>query len=234
MANTNDIYEPDIDEVIKSEQSEKGYIASRREKIADEFKKIFPDEKQHWYADILSQKDRPLVGMAFSGGGIRSATFNLGLAQALSKFGILPWVDYLSSVSGGGYIASCMNSLLAYEEKKLDLNEKDSNPKRYYPFSPHWKRFPFNPDLQVFDTTGVAYKLPLFNENTLRPQLETKDRKSAKIFSALQTGLADEINLDLKEVDDKIATVNWNICATLGIISSRAWDRSRSTQCAAW
>jgi hypothetical protein len=45
-----------------------------------------------------------LVGVAFSGGGIRSATFNLGVLQALARFNLLRHVDYLSTVSGGGYI----------------------------------------------------------------------------------------------------------------------------------
>jgi hypothetical protein len=45
-----------------------------------------------------------LVGLAFSGGGIRSATFNLGVLQSLAKLGILQRCDYLSTVSGGGYI----------------------------------------------------------------------------------------------------------------------------------
>ncbi len=47
---------------------------------------------------------RGLMGVCFSGGGIRSATFNLGIAQGLAQLGLLPYVDYLSSVSGGGYI----------------------------------------------------------------------------------------------------------------------------------
>jgi hypothetical protein len=46
----------------------------------------------------------PLVGLALSGGGIRSATFNLGLLQALARMGLLSKFDYLSTVSGGGYI----------------------------------------------------------------------------------------------------------------------------------
>ena len=54
-----------------------------------------------------------VVGLAFSGGGIRSATFNLGVLQALEGGGVLPQVDYLSSVSGGGYIASCYTWLRA-------------------------------------------------------------------------------------------------------------------------
>ncbi len=47
-----------------------------------------------------------LVGLAFSGGGIRSATFNLGVLQALAGIGLLKECDYLSTVSGGGYIGS--------------------------------------------------------------------------------------------------------------------------------
>ena len=54
-----------------------------------------------------------LVGLAFSGGGIRSATFNLGVLQALEAADVLRRVDYLSSVSGGGYAASCYTWLRA-------------------------------------------------------------------------------------------------------------------------
>lgn len=47
-----------------------------------------------------------LIGLAFSGGGIRSATFNLGILQGLQEFDLLRYVDYLSTVSGGGFIGS--------------------------------------------------------------------------------------------------------------------------------
>ena len=53
-----------------------------------------------------------LVGLALSGGGIRSATFNLGVLQALASTGLLERVDYLSTVSGGGFIGGCLSSLL--------------------------------------------------------------------------------------------------------------------------
>ncbi|MBI2927660.1 MAG: patatin-like phospholipase family protein [Verrucomicrobia bacterium] len=53
-----------------------------------------------------------LVGLALSGGGIRSATFSLGALQALARHGVLRAVDYLSTVSGGGFIGSCLSSLL--------------------------------------------------------------------------------------------------------------------------
>src|SRR5262245_32461856 len=48
--------------------------------------------------------DSNLVGLCFSGGGIRSATFNLGILQGLADQDLLRRFDYLSSVSGGGYI----------------------------------------------------------------------------------------------------------------------------------
>ena len=51
-----------------------------------------------------------LLGLAFSGGGIRSATFNLGVLQALSELKLLKEFDYLSTVSGGGYIGSWLSA----------------------------------------------------------------------------------------------------------------------------
>ena len=51
-----------------------------------------------------------LVGLAFSGGGIRSATFNLGVLQGLADLGLIPMFDYLSTVSGGGYVGSWLEA----------------------------------------------------------------------------------------------------------------------------
>jgi hypothetical protein len=52
----------------------------------------------------------PLSALCLSGGGIRSATFNLGVLQALARINLLGKFDYLSSVSGGGYIASWLRA----------------------------------------------------------------------------------------------------------------------------
>lgn len=52
--------------------------------------------------------DSPYVGLSISGGGIRSASFALGVLQALNRFGVLNKIDYLSTVSGGGYIGSSL------------------------------------------------------------------------------------------------------------------------------
>ncbi|NHZ82576.1 hypothetical protein F2P44_25335 [Massilia sp. CCM 8695] len=48
--------------------------------------------------------------LCLSGGGVRSATFGLGVIQALAKQGWLQQFHYMSSVSGGGYIASWLSS----------------------------------------------------------------------------------------------------------------------------
>ena len=56
-----------------------------------------------------------LTGLCFSGGGIRSATFNLGILQGLAAKGWFDQVDYLSSVSGGGYIHSWLAAWLKRE-----------------------------------------------------------------------------------------------------------------------
>ncbi len=54
--------------------------------------------------------DSNLIGLAFSGGGIRSATFNLGILQALAGFKMLRHIDYFSTVSGGGYIGAWLTA----------------------------------------------------------------------------------------------------------------------------
>ncbi|MDQ3257636.1 MAG: patatin-like phospholipase family protein, partial [Acidobacteriota bacterium] len=48
--------------------------------------------------------------LCLSGGGIRSATFNLGILQGLARHGLLEKFDYLSTVSGGGFIGSWLTA----------------------------------------------------------------------------------------------------------------------------
>lgn len=67
-------------------------------------------------AGLAAADDGPLddlVGLALSGGGIRSATFGLGVVQALGAAGLLPLVDYLSTVSGGGFLGGALAALLS-------------------------------------------------------------------------------------------------------------------------
>ncbi|MGI9432633.1 MAG: patatin-like phospholipase family protein, partial [Myxococcota bacterium] len=53
-----------------------------------------------------------LAGIGFSGGGIRSAALNLGMTQALDQRGVFEHFDYMSTVSGGGYLGSSLSTLM--------------------------------------------------------------------------------------------------------------------------
>lgn len=87
--------------------SDKKAVASIYEVIANE--RSYLDARRN---TVGIDPDSPLTGMAISGGGIRSATFALGVLQSMAEADKLKNVDYLSTVSGGGYIGSCMTSLL--------------------------------------------------------------------------------------------------------------------------
>lgn len=63
----------------------------------------------HWENECHRQD---LRGLCISGGGIRSATFGLGVLQGLAQRELLQNVDYLSTVSGGGYIGSWLQGVL--------------------------------------------------------------------------------------------------------------------------
>ncbi|MCC6989459.1 MAG: patatin-like phospholipase family protein, partial [Acidobacteria bacterium] len=69
----------------------------------------------------------PQVGLAISGGGIRSATFALGLVQALQRHGLFASLDYVSTVSGGGYLGAWLHALQRRGQRDpaltLDANE---------------------------------------------------------------------------------------------------------------
>ena len=56
-----------------------------------------------------------MVGLALSGGGIRSATFCLGILQGLAELGLLQRLDYLSTVSGGGFIGGWLTAWIKRE-----------------------------------------------------------------------------------------------------------------------
>ena len=66
----------------------------------------------------LRAHNSDLAGLAFSGGGIRSATFNLGVIQALAHYDFLSRFDYLSTVSGGGFIGGWLSALLDRQAKE--------------------------------------------------------------------------------------------------------------------
>jgi hypothetical protein len=68
------------------------------------------------------------VGLTFSGGGIRSASFNLGLLQALYRSGLIRFVDYLSTVSGGSYIGAWFSQQVGRLQGNDPIITRDNSP----------------------------------------------------------------------------------------------------------
>ena len=79
------------------EESEAALIRERRARAAGS------DGESSFVATRLPHD---AVGFGLSGGGIRSATFSLGVLQALAEARCLGKIDFLSTVSGGGYVGS--------------------------------------------------------------------------------------------------------------------------------
>lgn len=67
-------------------------------------------------------------GLAFSGGGIRSATFCLGLLRGLAKCRLLKRFDYLSTVSGGGYVGGMLGRLYSDKTSAKQVEEGLASP----------------------------------------------------------------------------------------------------------
>ncbi|GAC1629333.1 MAG: hypothetical protein NVS9B10_20390 [Nevskia sp.] len=109
--------------------AEQAWIATRRAAInaeaGDDPAKAIPD-------------GAPAVGLALSGGGIRSATFSLGVIQAFVKLGLLRRVDFLSTVSGGGYIGGFLGRLYSRHYATPSVVEHLLHPERRAQTRPPW------------------------------------------------------------------------------------------------
>jgi GNAT superfamily N-acetyltransferase len=69
-----------------------------------------PSDTKRIYSTLIHQLPHGQSALCFSGGGIRSAAFNLGVLQGLASCKLLHHFHYLSTVSGGGYIGSWLSA----------------------------------------------------------------------------------------------------------------------------
>ena len=88
---------------------------SFQEVLTDGYRGLRPDSgfERGVEPELIARMHRdpePLSALCISGGGIRSATFALGAIQSLAEHGLLPRFDYMSTVSGGGYIGSWLTA----------------------------------------------------------------------------------------------------------------------------
>jgi hypothetical protein len=114
---------PPVPPPTLSKASSKGRMDQSSKQIRDvewrsyiqERRRQYNDSPTHHGAaplpDVRSDAPDDLTGIALSGGGIRSATFALGVLQALARHDLLRRFDYLSTVSGGGYIGASLTWL---------------------------------------------------------------------------------------------------------------------------
>lgn len=82
-----------------------------------------------------TSRDMKLYALAFSGGGIRSATFNLGILQSLAREGLIGEFDYLSTVSGGGYIGSWLAAWIQRNGSVTKVSDRLNPDKSPDPFA---------------------------------------------------------------------------------------------------
>ena len=119
-------------------KAEWDYIAQRRQAASASTESTESgdqenDQEQLEYDDYgFPKQTPPAVGLAISGGGIRSATFHLGILQELAHCGVLRCVDLMATVSGGGFIGSCLTSLMTIPPRK------DKNPQLYWNAKPEF------------------------------------------------------------------------------------------------
>lgn len=99
------------------------------------------------------------IGICCSGGGIRSAAYNLGALQVLREEGVLDEADYVSAVSGGAYIASSF-ATVASESPQQSLTSND--PPVYAPGSPEERHLRNNSSYMAPHLGGKLHLLTRF------------------------------------------------------------------------
>lgn len=105
---------PDGHSLLMSSNPEEPALSSAQA-LAQEYDSLRPGSGYRGTAESdlpkkVHREQRPFSALCISGGGIRSATFALGAIQGLAEQGILGTFDYLSTVSGGGYIGAWLTS----------------------------------------------------------------------------------------------------------------------------
>ena len=166
-------FDDELDEISKNRKCKT--IEALANNGADESTKkeenglLISENKRENCNPFVKAKKMDLLALTFSGGGIRSATFNLGILQGFAEAGVLSKVDYLSTVSGGGYIGGWLVAWIKREgsfKKVVDrLNtSKSDNPMAEEVRPVRWLRMfsnYFAPDKSIMSddawTVGVTW-----------------------------------------------------------------------------
>lgn len=93
---------------LKNPESHRQYYDILRIKSFSSTDENEANLRRHYQEEYDAIKDagrHQEIGLALSGGGIRSGTIASGVLQGLEELGLLKDIGYISSVSGGGYTA---------------------------------------------------------------------------------------------------------------------------------
>jgi hypothetical protein len=106
--------------------------------LDDEARKKFNSERVSEFYKWLHTNGVRRSALCFSGGGIRSATYGLGVLQGLADQGhqVLDKFDYLSTVSGGGYLGSWLSAWIHRKGLKKVQERLDNPPPPSSPLQP--------------------------------------------------------------------------------------------------
>jgi len=187
-------------------------------------------------------------GLALSGGGIRSAAFCLGVMQSLNARNMLLGFDYLSTVSGGGYIGASVSAALnAYDSPTFPFSTGGREDVRDADSVGHLRNFSnylFPRNRSVFRNVveaavivargilaNIVLVLPFFMAFLLLTALaygETFEMENLSYITAVMNGL---IGMVWHPSNDQIPGIN-NMLATailLAIVSVSAATTHRKT-----
>src|SRR5882762_242364 len=92
-----DILAEELDGKVGDLQTQELPVAEKQERLRAVYDRIHAEEPER-------------SALCLSGGGIRSAIFSLGILQGLARHGLLREFDYLSTVSGGGYVGGWLTA----------------------------------------------------------------------------------------------------------------------------
>jgi len=102
-----DVLADELDGKLGDEQTQELSVAEKQARLNAVYKRIHQE-----------QADRSAI--CLSGGGIRSAIFALGILQGLAKTHLLGAFDYLSTVSGGGYVGGWFTAWIKNHPRGAD------------------------------------------------------------------------------------------------------------------
>ncbi len=106
---------------LEKENPECSEVIGKETEVLKERRKLLFGEA------AANEFDQNSFGLALSGGGIRSATINLGFMKTLNKLGLLKRADYLSTVSGGGYAGAYIQATLKGLGSELQHKDESIN-----------------------------------------------------------------------------------------------------------